>query len=140
MRPQFAIRYPVFWIWQLIAAGYFERLGIAVPKNWWMTKNILPALPTLDVGREGNLHDNRVATGKESIEAYHGAQGEDASDVENENTAAIKRRMRKLAQLNADTKAEREAAGMPPFTLQDVWSRSINVQAPAVVPPKDQDE
>lgn len=130
MRPQFMIRYPVFWIWQLISAGHFARLGIKVPANWWQNKLIFPALPTLDVGREGNLHDNRVATGKESIESYHGQQGEDAADVEDENTAAIKRRMTKLGKLNTDTEKERAAAGMPPFRYEDVWSRSINIQPP----------
>jgi hypothetical protein len=129
MRPQFAIRWPIYWIWQLIKSGYFAMLKIKVPENWWQNKLVQPALPTMDVGREGALHDNRVATGKESIESYHGAQGEDASDVEDENLAALKRRARKLAEANK----ELVALGFAPRTLDEQWPRSINV--PVAPPP-----
>lgn len=50
LRPQFGIRWPVFWIWQLIITGYFERLKIKVPANWWQQKLIFPALPAVDIG------------------------------------------------------------------------------------------
>lgn len=127
MRPQFAIRHPVFFIWQLIKAGYFDRLGIKVPDAWWKTKQIMPALPTVDVGREGAMHDNRVATGKESIEAYHGEQqGTDASDVEDENLNAIQRRHKKLRKLNEELAKD----GFEPLRYQDVWSRNVNIQPP----------
>lgn len=134
LRPQFALRYPIFWVWQVILGGYFDRLKIEVPANWWMIKHIMPALPTMDVGREGALHDNRVATGKESIEFYHGAQGEDASDVEDENVAAIKRRFLKLKKLNEEL--GKDNPNFIPLRYEDVWARSINVppQQVTVVP------
>ncbi len=135
MRPQFCIRHPVFWVWQMIKAGYFDRQRIKVPVNWWMNKLIMPELPTVDKGREGALEDNRVATLRSSIEGYHGRQGEDASDVEDENMNAIRRRMGKLAKLNEDTRAQREAAGIPPFTYEQTWARSINIQAPQTTAP-----
>lgn len=123
MRPQFGIRWPVFWIWQLIKSGYFATLGIKVPKNWWRVRLIFPTMPTLDNGRDGNLNDNRVATGKKSIETYHGEQGEDAADVENENIDAIRRRFQKLKALNEEI----TKSGFAPLRYEDVWSRSINV-------------
>ena len=123
MRPQFCLRHPVFWIWQLIRAGFFEARNVAVPENWWQTKTIHPALPTVDVGREGRLYDGRVATGLMSIESYHGMAGEDASDVEDENLAAIRRRLRKLKLLNDDAAQN----GLPPLTYADVWARNTNV-------------
>ena len=134
LRPQFGIRWPVFFVWQLIRGGYFARRKIAVPDKWWKTKIIFPERPTMDVGRVGGLLDNRVATGKLSIEKYHGDQGEDAADVERENVAAIARRMKLLGQLNRDTASERDAAGMPAFRYEDVWSRNVNIQPPQPIP------
>lgn len=123
LRPQFCIRHPIFWVWQLIKGGYFERLEIKVPEKWWLTKLIFPALPTVDVGREGRLYDGRVSTGLMSIEGYHGMQGEDAADVEDENLQTVRRRIRKLAELNAELAKEQQ----PPLAYTDIWARSVNV-------------
>lgn len=130
LRPQFCQRYPVFWCWQMIKGGYFAARQITPPANWYLMKQIMPALPTMDVGREGALHDTRVATGRESIESYHGTQGEDASDVEDDNLGAIRRRFRKLKDLNAELHRD----GFPPLTYQDVWSRTVNVPIAAASP------
>jgi hypothetical protein len=112
----------------MIKAGMFDKVG--VPDDWWKHKLMSDADKSVDIGREGKLYDDRVATGKMSIDSYHALGGEDAADVEDENTGRIKERMAKLAQLNKDTEAQRTAAGMPPFTYWDLWPRSVNSQQP----------
>lgn len=120
LRPQFAIRWPVFFVWQLVKSGYFGQ--VKVPANWWKTKLVFPALPTVDVGREGRLYDDRLVTGKISPETYHGMQGEDAADVEDEVIATRQRRETKLDRINQ----VRAGAGKPPLTYADLWPASAN--------------
>ena len=92
---QFSDPWYTFWLWQRIKAGLYD--GVKVPADWWKRKTIYPADDTVDLGREGRLYDERVESGKMSIETYHGMQGEDASDVEDENLAAFLRRLEKIA-------------------------------------------
>ena len=130
--PQFCQRWNVFYAWQRIKGGYFEKLGIPVPADWYKFRTIPPPDDTVDVGREGNLYDGRVATNKMSIEAYHGMSGEDADDVEDENLNRISSRMRKLAGINALL-----PAGSTPFTYFDVWPRTPQAMTPQAPPAAD---
>jgi hypothetical protein len=122
LKPQFLNRYNVYFAWQRIKAGMFDDLKdaadakITVPDNWWKHKIIPPPDLTVDVGREGRLNDERVESNKMSIDAYHGLNGEDSGDVEDENLAVIERRLKKLDALNTRAKTK--------FTYFDIWSRS----------------
>lgn len=90
--PQFCKRWYTFWLWQRIKAGRFSD----PPADWWRVKHICPADDTVDIGREGKLYDSRLETGKMSPESYHGVNGEDAEDVEDEIIAARVRREHKI--------------------------------------------
>ncbi len=91
--PQFCSYYYRFWLWQRIASGAFA----SVPEDWWRVRHICPADDSVDVGREGRLYDARVDSGKMSPDVYHGMNGEDAEDVEDEIIAATVRRLKKIA-------------------------------------------
>ncbi len=127
LRPQFCSRHPVFFIWQLIKAGYFEKRGIKVPENWWQHKSIMPRLPSVDKGREGRVDDGRVATGLMSPEEYHGAQGQDAADVEDECVAAAMRRLRKAKEATDKARADGLIGPDEKITVNDIWARNTNV-------------
>jgi hypothetical protein len=121
LKPQFTNRYNVFYAWQTIKSGVLDELGIKVPDNWWKHK-IVPVRDTsVDMGREGRLYDERVETGKMSIDTYHGFSGEDSGDVEDENTAIIRRRCKKLNKLNDDPEVKKLGEH---FGYFDAWPRS----------------
>ncbi len=121
--PQFCERWVVFWAWQRILSGEFDAIG--VPPDWWRHKLLGMGNKSVDIGREGRLLDDRVATGKMSIDDYHALSGEDSDDVETDNIIVIQRRMRKLAALN-DSPEVRDS-GIK-FTYWDLWPRSVNNQ------------
>lgn len=97
--PQFVKPAYVFWLWQRIKAGAYEDVG--VPPDWWRRKFITPGLMTVDLAREGALFDRRLESGKMSPARYHGIQGEDDDEVEDEIIAAFIRRQRKLEEARA---------------------------------------
>jgi hypothetical protein len=96
LAPQFVERWYVYWLWQRIAAGVFDKVAGGIPGDWWRHKIILPRDMTVDVGREGRLYDDRLATGKISDQDYHGMQGRDNEDVEDEIIASAIRRRQKV--------------------------------------------
>lgn len=99
--PQYCKPIYNFWLWHRIKAGIFDGVEGGVPDDWWAVKHNCPALMTVDLGREGRLFDERLESGKMSPETYHGMQGEDPDDVEDEVLAASVRRAKKLAALRA---------------------------------------
>lgn len=90
--PQFCKRWYLFWLYQRIKAGRFT----SVPKDWFRVKHICPADDTVDQGREGKLYDSRLETGKMSPSVYHGMNGEDAEDVDEDVITTRIRRERRL--------------------------------------------
>lgn len=102
LMPQFIRRWYVFWLWQRIKSGRFDKVKGGIPDNWYRHKIIYPADDSVDVGREGRLYDERLATGKMSPADYHGMQGRDDEDVEDEIIEAAVRKALKV-------KAAREA-------------------------------
>ncbi len=113
--PQFCNRWHTFWAWQAIKNGILG--DIQAPADWWKHRVLADADKSVDLGREGRLLDDRVATGKMSIDRYHSLEGEDTEDVENENLAVISRRLGKLKDLN---KANGTA-----FVYHDMWPPSV---------------
>jgi hypothetical protein len=81
---QFVDRWYIFWLWKRIQAGIFDDVEGGVPIDWWGRKIIYPANMTLDVGREGRLYADLVATGKMSWSDYHALFGHDDEDVDEE--------------------------------------------------------
>lgn len=84
LRDQFCKRWVTYWTWQRIASGRFDGVEGGIPADWWKVKIIMPADDTVDVAREGKLYDQRLADGNMSRADYHGMQGRDAEDVEDE--------------------------------------------------------
>ncbi len=103
---QFAIDWFTFWLYQRMKSGAFAHVEGGIPADWSRHKLIYPADDTVDVGREGRLYDDRLMRGNMSPETYHGMQGEDAEDVEDEVIAAAIRRKRKIMAANAELAAE----------------------------------
>jgi len=131
LKPQFLYRWPVFWVWNgMIKPG---RVKAAVPDDWWRFKIGADRDMTVDVGRDGRLYDERVSTNKMSISKYHALWGEDDNDVEDENLAVMKRRVKKLEAFNKELNTA--------FTYYDVWPRTAGfsgsdiVASPAPAPP-----
>ena len=56
----------------------------------------MPADDTVDVAREGKLYDARLEAGTMSPADYHGMQGRDDEDVEDEVVAATVRKAKKI--------------------------------------------
>jgi len=134
--PQFCNRWHVFFAWQLIKNGGMK--GVQIPEDWWKHKVLGDADKSVDIGREGRLYDDRVATGKMGIEHYHALMGEDASDVEDENNERIKARIKKLNALNSDPEVQK--SGMK-FEYFDIWPRSTsNPQVQLKGPPDPAEE
>ncbi|HEY4283309.1 MAG TPA: phage portal protein [Chthoniobacterales bacterium] len=85
-------RYYVFWLWMRIKAGVFDQVG--VPDDWFLHKIIYPANMSVDLGREGRLYAELVASGKMSWADYHALFGRDDEDVDEEIVdKAIQRRI-----------------------------------------------
>lgn len=97
--PQFCDRWYNFWLWQRIKAGVYDKVKGRVPEDWFEHKTISPADDTVDLGREGKLFDDRVDSGKMSIEKYFGQDGEDAEDVDTENAAVLLRRLARIKEM-----------------------------------------
>jgi capsid protein len=95
--PQFCKRWYTYWLWQDIKAGEYDDIEGGVPDDWYRHMIIVPKDMTVDVGREGRLYDDRLATGKMSGREYHGMNGHDEEDVEDEVIEAAIRRRQKVA-------------------------------------------
>jgi capsid protein len=104
-----------FWLWQRIASGAFP----SVPSDWWKCKIIYPADDTVDVGREGKLFDDRVDSGKMSPATYHGYNGEDDEDVEDE---VMRTRIRRLKKLQAQREANPDLADQ--ITYESIFAKN----------------
>jgi hypothetical protein len=115
LEPQFVRRTWTFFAWQLVAGGYFARLGVEVPTDWWRMKVINPADMTVDLGREGRLHDERFESGKIDDDEYHGLRGRDPDDVDRR---VIRRHFKRQAMLEE----EAARAGRPVPSPAEVWS------------------
>lgn len=90
---QFMQRWYRYWLWQRMKAGVFDGIQGGVPDDWWRHKILYPADMSVDIGRDGRLYDDRVATGKMSPADYHALRGRDDEDVDEEVIeAAIRRR------------------------------------------------
>lgn len=126
--PQYCRRWYHFWLWHQIVRAATDAahplFGVEIPKLWFKHKWNLPADDSVDIGREGRLFDDRLASGKMSPEDYHGMQGRDADDVENEIIAARVRceaKLLKCATTLEAVNAAREKAGMQALTYDDVF-------------------
>jgi hypothetical protein len=128
LEPQFIRRTWTYFAWQLISGGYFANLNIAVPSDWWRMKVVNPADMTVDLGREGRLHDERFESGKIDDDEYHGLRGKDPDDVDRR---VIRRHFKRLAMLEE----EATRAGRPAPTPAEVWQTGT----PAPVMPSDPD-
>ncbi len=122
-----------FRVWQDIKRGLYDGIAGGVPKDWWRVKMICPADTTVDIGREGRLLDERVATGKMSEEEYHGIQGHDAGDVEDEH---IRRREEREAKLDALNERRAKARPpKPPLEYEDLWPANTQAAANSAAQP-----
>ena len=117
-----------FFTWQLVSQGYFDRLGVSVPPDWFRMKTINPADMTVDLGREGRLFDERFESGKIDDDEYHGLRGKDPDDVDRR---VIRRHFKRLAMLEE----EAERAGRPAPSPSEVWQTGT----PAPAMPADPD-
>jgi hypothetical protein len=93
LRPQFLNRWHVFFAWQRIKFGYFDKLKIKVPDNWWKHKIVYPADITVDPERVLRIYAELASKNQFSIDALHGMSGEDAADVEDANLLRIEKRL-----------------------------------------------
>lgn len=124
---QFCHRWNVFWAWQRILAGDFDKVG--VPADWWRHELMGDADKSVDVGREGRLYDDREATGKMSTDDYHALAGKATADVDEANFATRQRRYDMLKAFN-----EKNGTSL---TYRDFWPLSINNQPTPADPPAD---
>jgi hypothetical protein len=127
LEPQFIRRTWTYFAWQLISGGYFANLNIAVPSDWWRMKTINPADMTVDLGREGRLHDERFESGKIDDDEYHGLRGKDPDDVDRR---VIRRHFKRIQMLEE----EAQRAGRPAPTPAEVWNSK------AAAPPADNND
>jgi len=133
LEPQYIKRTWTFFAWQLISTGYFEKLGVEVPKNWWRLKIINPADMTVDLGREGRLHDERFVTGKIDDDEYHGLRGKDPDDVDRR---VIRRYFKRQAMLEEEAKR----AGRPAPSAYEVWQPPAGSTHTEPTEPDDDDD
>jgi Phage portal protein, lambda family len=84
LETQFVSRWYIFWLWKRISAGVFDKVPGGVPNDWWAHKIIYPANMSVDIGREGRLYAELVASGKMSWSDYHALFGRDDEDVDEE--------------------------------------------------------
>ena len=96
LKDQFCKRWITYWTWQRIASGRFNDVPGGIPADWWKHKLVMPADDTVDVAREGKLYDARLEAGTMSPADYHGMQGRDDEDVEDEVVAATVRKAKKI--------------------------------------------
>lgn len=122
LEPQFIRRCWTFFAWQLVAGGYFGRLGVEVPADWWRMKVVNPADMTVDLGREGRLHDERFESGKIDDDEYHGLRGRDPDDVDRR---VIRRHFKRMAMLEE----EAARAGRPVPYPGEVWTTAKTAPA-----------
>jgi capsid protein len=130
IKPQYCKPIYNFWLWHRIKSGIFDGVAGGVPDDWWAVKHNSPALMTVDLGREGRLYDERLETGKMSPETYHGMQGEDPDDVEDEVLATEIRRAKKLAAAKAAN---------PDLDIRNPWAAKPAATA-APPPPANPDD
>jgi hypothetical protein len=98
----FVHRWAVFDTWPRIRAGVFDGVQGGIPDDWWKHKIMDFAPLTTDLGREGRLYSDRVASGQMSLERFHALAEEDPADVEDELFERVKIRLEKLKKLNTD--------------------------------------
>lgn len=126
LRDQFCKRWVTYWTWQRIASGRFDHVDGGIPADWWKHKMIMPADDTVDVAREGRLYDQRLADGNMAPSDYHGMQGRDDEDVEDEVVASTVRRARKI---KAAMDANPEIADLIRFDLASRSGRITEASA-----------
>lgn len=129
--PQFLDHAYRFRTWQDINTGYYDRVGVTVPEDWYKVKFICPADTTVDIGREGALYDERVSTGKMSVETYFGLAGEDRADVDAENLRVREERDDALDALNR----RRALKGQVLLAFEDIWPANTQAAANAAAQP-----
>jgi hypothetical protein len=109
--------YP-FWLWDNIKAGTFDNVRGGIPDEWWPYIVVRPKDMTVDMGREGRLYDDRVATGKMPSGLYIGMlYGEDEEDVEDQiihDAYRRRQRNREIAEELAEEEIEIEKIFRPP--------------------------
>jgi hypothetical protein len=107
-----------FWLWQNIQAGTFDNVRGGVPDEWWPYIVVRPRDLTVDMGREGRLYDERVATGKMPVGLYVGMlYGEDEEDFDDNiirDAYRRRRRVREIAEELGEEPMETEQIFRPP--------------------------
>jgi|GEM_PF-3399077 len=117
MVPQFVERWYIYWLWQRIKSGAFDKVAGGVPDDWFLHRLIFPRNLSVDKGREGRLYDDRVMRGNMSPIDYHALDGRDDEDVDDELLEiAIRRRKRLQEEL---AKPENKTIG--PIKYNEVW-------------------
>lgn len=90
---QFVERDYIYRLYQRIKLGAYDYVEGGVPADWYAHRLIYPRDLSTDIGREGRLYDDRVLRGNMSDIDYHGMQGRDNEDVDEELVdTAIRRR------------------------------------------------
>lgn len=115
-----------FWLWQNIQAGTFDNVRGGVPDQWWPYIVVRPRDQTVDIGREGRLYDERVATGKMPVGLYVGMlYGEDEEEFDDNIIRDAYRRRRRVREIA-------EELGEEPMETEQIFRAPAG--AAAVVP------
>jgi ferredoxin-thioredoxin reductase catalytic subunit len=116
-----------FWLWDNIKNGRLDNVRGGIPDQWWPYLVVRPKDLTVDMGREGRLYDERLASGKMPVGLYVGMlYGEDEEDFDDaiiRDAYRRRRRVREIGEeLQEDTLSVGEIFRQPPgtATVQDI--------------------
>lgn len=115
---QFMARWYIFWLWKRMQAGVFDNVTGGIPDDWFLHKIIYPANMSVDLGRDGRLYAELVATGKMAWSDYHALFGRDDEDVDEELVDKIIARKILLAEKVKE--AQHLLPGLT-VTFEEIW-------------------
>jgi len=111
-----------FWLWQNIQMGTFDNVRGGIPKVWWPYLVVRPKDMTVDMGREGRLYDDRVATGKMPTGLYVGMlYGEDDEEFDDHIIRDAYRRRQRNQEIAKEL-------GVDPLPIDEIFRPPIGTQ------------
>jgi len=118
-----------FWLWDNIKSGRLDNVRGGIPDQWWPYLVVRPKDLTVDMGREGRLYDERLASGKMPSGLYVGMlYGEDEEEFEDQIIRDAYRRRRRAREIA-------EELGEDPIPAAEIFRPPAGTAATAPADP-----